>query len=72
MKLECTILNKKTNTLDTITICEFKDESNDMVFVEVEYKNNETFFHLLIDEGYMLTNHYYPIENFAIIALERE
>ena len=72
MKLEFTILNKKTKLLYTLTICEFKDEFDDMVFVEVDYRNGDTFFHVLIDEGYMLTNHYYPIENFAIIALERE
>ena len=69
MKLYAKIQDRESFHCERVVLCQFKDSNNDEVFVEEVEHYNLTCFKVLVDEGYVKTEYYYPVNNFSITEL---
>ncbi len=69
MKLYAKIIEKESDLYERVVLCPFKDSNNDVVFIEEVEHYNLTCFKVLVDEGYVKTEYYYPVNNYSITEL---
>ena len=55
---------------ERVVLCQFNDKDNNPVFVEDVEHHGEQCFKVLIDEGYMMTEYFYPVRRYSITELE--
>jgi len=69
MKLYAVIQDREAGT-EKVVLCQFEGQDGEMVFVEDVERHDKQMFHVLVDEGYVYTHYYYPVERFSITHLE--
>lgn len=70
MKLYAKILDRKLSRYQGVVLCQFKDKDNNKVFVEeLIHPCGISCFYVVLDEGYMRTSYYYPINRYSIVSL---
>ena len=55
---------------ERVVLCQFNDKDDNPVFVEDVKRHGEQCFKVLIDEGYMMTEYFYPVRRYSITELE--
>lgn len=72
MRLSAVIRDNKINRNLYVNLCEYKNKDGESIFIEeVTHPCGLNCFHVLVDEGYMKTNYYYPINRYSIVSLAR-
>lgn len=72
MKLSAVIRDNKLKRNLYLNLCEYKNKAGENIFIEESlFPDGIECFHVLVDEGYMVTNYYYPIERYSIVSLAR-
>ena len=70
MKLYAKIQDRNSHHYERVVLCQFKDKEDNNVFIEEVERNGETCFKVVLDEGYVRTEYYYPIRRYTITELE--
>lgn len=65
-KVEITFHDKKEDKNIIVDICPFKDGE----YLRGTELYGESMFHVLVDEGYLKTNYYYPMERYVVISVK--
>ena len=55
---------------ERVVLCQFLDKDGNNVFVEEVEKYNELCFKVVLDEGYVRTEYFYPVRRYSITELE--
>ena len=63
-------INDKLGGYERVELCQFKDKDNNDVFVEEVTQHDDLCFKVLIDEGYVRTYYYYPVQRYVITEVE--
>lgn len=69
MKLYAKIQRRESFHYERVVLCQFKDKDDNKVFVEEVERYNQLYFKVVLDEGYVKTEYYYPVDDFSITEL---
>lgn len=63
--------NSKDNTTEWVVICPFVEntENGKTTYMSQREINGHAYFKLVVDEGYCLTQYYYPVAFFTIKSI---
>lgn len=70
MKLYAKIQDRESFHYERVVLCQFLDKDGNNVFVEEVEHHNETCFKVVLDEGYVRTEYFYPVKRYSITELE--
>ena len=70
MKLQAKITDTEGG-YERVVLCPFKNEDGESVWIEEVERFGRTMFKVVLDEGYVKTEYFYPVPRFAITELEK-
>lgn len=71
MKLYAKIRDREKGCgYERVVLCQFKDKDENEVFIEEVERFDELCFKVVVDEGYVRTEYYYPVRRYSITELE--
>ena len=69
MKLYAKIQDRESG-YERVVLCTFKDKDDNDVYVEEVEHNGNTWFKVILDDGYVHTEYFYPISRYTITELK--
>ena len=69
-KLFAKIIDRESNHTEKVVLVKFTSEEDEDVFVEEIEHHGDTCFKVLLDEGYLYREYYYPCNRYTISHLE--
>lgn len=75
MELFVKIRDDENGTVESLYLCEYKSEQkeddDEPVFITIEQHHNTDCFTVLVNEGYVKTFYYYPVNRYSVIHVEK-
>ena len=69
MKLYAKIYDRCSYKYERVVLCQFKDEDENKCYIQEVEMDGEDYFKIVIDEGYVKTEHFLKLDRYSISEL---